>query len=223
MAGPYGGMRGRMTQRSDQFSQQDPRQQYAQPDTEGKEIPAVGEPGSTTRRMDARPDHGEDSYRGSGRLTGRRALVTGGDSGIGRAVAIAFAREGADVAVVHLPNEEEDARETASWVEKAGRKAVTIAADIRDEQQCEQLVERAVRGLGGLDVLVNNAAFQMAQPGGLPDITTEQFDRVVKTNIYGDVLGHEGGPAAPRRGREHHQHRRRSRPTSPRPSCSTTR
>jgi NAD(P)-dependent dehydrogenase (short-subunit alcohol dehydrogenase family) len=170
---------------SDQFTQQDPKQQYAQPDTDGKQIPAVGEPGSTTGRMDVTPDHGEESYRGSGRLTGKKALITGGDSGIGRAVAIAFAREGADVAIVHLPNEEDDARETTKWVEQAGRKAVAIAADIRDEQQCRRLVEQAVTELGGLDVLVNNAAYQMAQPGGLPDISTEQFDRVLKTNLYG--------------------------------------
>jgi NAD(P)-dependent dehydrogenase (short-subunit alcohol dehydrogenase family) len=174
-----------MPQQSDQYTEQDPKQQFAQPDTQGKEIPAVGEPGSTTNEMDAQPDHGEESYRGSGRLTGKRALITGGDSGIGRAVAIAFAREGADVAIVHLPNEEEDARETTKWIEQAGRKALSIPADIRDEQTCQQLVERTVQELGGLDVLVNNAAYQMAQPGGLEDITTEQFDRVLKTNLYG--------------------------------------
>jgi len=174
-----------MSQQSDQYTEQDPKQAFAQPDTEGKEIPAVGEPGSTTDEMDAQPDHGEQSYRGSGRLTGKKALITGGDSGIGRAVAIAFAREGADVAIVHLPNEEDDARETTKWIEQAGRKAVSIAADIRDEQTCQQLVEQAVRELGGLDVLVNNAAYQMAQPGSIEDITTEQFDRVLKTNLYG--------------------------------------
>jgi NAD(P)-dependent dehydrogenase (short-subunit alcohol dehydrogenase family) len=174
-----------MSQQSDQYTEQDPKQEFSQPDTQGKEIPAVGEPGSTTDQMDAQPDHGEDSYRGSGRLTGKKALITGGDSGIGRAVAIAFAREGADVAIVHLPNEEDDARETTKWVEQAGRKAVSIPADIRDEQTCQQLVEQAVQELGGLDVLVNNAAFQMAQPGSIEDITTEQFDRVLKTNLYG--------------------------------------
>jgi NAD(P)-dependent dehydrogenase (short-subunit alcohol dehydrogenase family) len=172
-------------QQGDQYTEQDPKQEFSQPDTQGKEIPAVGEPGSTTPQMDAQPDHGEESYRGSGRLTGKRALITGGDSGIGRAVAIAFAREGADVAFVHLPNEDEDARETTKWVEQAGRKAVAIAADIRDEQTCQQLVEQAAQELGGIDVLVNNAAYQMAQPGGLEDITTEQFDRVLKTNLYG--------------------------------------
>jgi NAD(P)-dependent dehydrogenase (short-subunit alcohol dehydrogenase family) len=170
---------------TDQYTEQDPKQEFGQPDTQGKEIPAVGDPGSTTNQMDAQPDHGEQSYRGSGRLTGKKALITGGDSGIGRAVAIAFAREGADVAFVYLPNEDEDARETTKWVEQAGRTAVAIAADIRDEQTCQQLVEQAARELGGLDVLVNNAAYQMAQPGGLEDITTEQFDRVLKTNLYG--------------------------------------
>jgi hypothetical protein len=134
--------------------------------------------------MDDKPDHGEDSYRGSGRLSGKRAIITGGDSGIGRAVAIAFAREGADVLIAYLPEEDDDARETAQLVEKAGRRAVTVPGDIRDEQQCTTIVERAVGELGGLDILVNNAAFQMAQPGGISDITTEQFDRVMKTNLY---------------------------------------
>ncbi len=174
-----------MSQETDQYTEQNPQQQFSQPDTEGKQIPAVGEEGSTTDQMDAQPDHGEESYRGSGRLQGKKALITGGDSGIGRAVAIAFAREGADVAFVYLPNEDEDARETTKWVEQAGRKALPIPADIRDEQTCQQLVDQAAQELGGLDVLVNNAAYQMAQPGGLEDITTEQFDRVLKTNLYG--------------------------------------
>jgi NAD(P)-dependent dehydrogenase (short-subunit alcohol dehydrogenase family) len=170
---------------SDQYTGQNPAQQYGQPDTQGKEIPAVGEPGSTTPQMDSRPDHGEESYRGSGRLTGKKALITGGDSGIGRAVAIAFAREGADVAIVYLPNEEEDARETTKWVEQAGRKALAIPADIREEQQCQQVVQQTVREFGQIDVLVNNAAYQMAQTGGIEDVPTEQFDRVLKTNLYG--------------------------------------
>jgi NAD(P)-dependent dehydrogenase (short-subunit alcohol dehydrogenase family) len=135
--------------------------------------------------MDSRPDHGEQSYRGSGRLTGKKALITGGDSGIGRAVAIAFAREGADVAVVHLPAEADDARETTRWVEKAGRTALAIPADIRDEQQCHEVVERTVQEFGQIDVLVNNAAYQMNRSGGIEEITTEQFDRVMKTNLYG--------------------------------------
>jgi NAD(P)-dependent dehydrogenase (short-subunit alcohol dehydrogenase family) len=173
------------TGQSDQYTQQDPKQEFSQPDTQGKEIPAVGDPGSTTDQMDTQPDHGEESYRGSGRLTGKKALITGGDSGIGRAVAIAFAREGADVAFVYLPNEDEDARETSKWVEQAGRKAVAIPADIRDEQTCQQLVDQAVQELGGLDVLVNNAAYQMNRTGSIEDIPTEQFDRVMKTNLYG--------------------------------------
>ena len=117
-------------------------------------------PPGTTSAMDPRPDHGEDSYRGSGRLDGKVALITGGDSGIGRAVAIAFAREGADVLISYL-NEHEDARETADWVTKAGRRAVTIAGGVSDEDHCRDLVEQAVRQLGGLDILVNNAAYQM--------------------------------------------------------------
>src|SRR4051812_11613393 len=134
--------------------------------------------------MDPVPDCGESSYRGTGRLTGKRAVITGGDSGIGRAVAIAFAREGADVLISYLPEEEEDARETAQLVEKAGRKAVTVAGDIRDEALCISIIEQAVSDLGGIDILVNNAAYQMAQDGGISDITTEQFDRVMKTNLY---------------------------------------
>ncbi|WP_433719201.1 SDR family oxidoreductase [Actinoplanes sp. CA-051413] len=165
----------------DQYGQQDPQKQFKGPEQQDSEqIPHPG----VTRQMDDEPDHGEDSYRGSGRLTGKRAIITGGDSGIGRAVAIAFAREGADVLIAYLPDEEEDARQTAQLVEKAGRKAVTVAGDIRDEQHCTALVERAVGELGGLDILVNNAAYQMAQPGGITDITTEQFDRVMKTNLY---------------------------------------
>jgi NAD(P)-dependent dehydrogenase (short-subunit alcohol dehydrogenase family) len=134
--------------------------------------------------MGDKPDHGEESYRGTGRLTGKRAIITGGDSGIGRAVAIAFAREGADVLISYLPEEEDDARDTAQLVEKAGRTAITMPGDIRDEAHCTAIVERAVSDLGGLDILVNNAAYQMAQPGGITDITTEQFDRVLKTNLY---------------------------------------
>ncbi|MGP3985933.1 SDR family oxidoreductase [Streptomyces sp. 3N207] len=138
-----------------------------------------------TEAMEPRPDHGERSYRGSGRLTGRRTLITGGDSGIGRAVALAYAREGADVAFGHLPEEENEAQETTRLVEEAGRRAVPVACDIRQEAECRRLVERAVRELGGIDVLVNNAAFQMAQSAGIDDISTEQFDRVVRTNLYG--------------------------------------
>ncbi|GIF18856.1 NAD(P)-dependent dehydrogenase (short-subunit alcohol dehydrogenase family) [Actinoplanes tereljensis] len=158
----------------------DPRSRYPGPALDGGDQ----QPPGLTSAMPDRPDHGEESYRGSGRLTGRVALITGGDSGIGRAVAIAYAREGADVLISHLAEEEADARDTAAYVEKAGRKAVTVAGDIRDEQHCADLIERAVRDLGRLDILVNNAAYQMQQPGGIADITTEQFDRVLKTNLY---------------------------------------
>jgi NAD(P)-dependent dehydrogenase (short-subunit alcohol dehydrogenase family) len=142
------------------------------------------QPPGLTSEMSERPDHGEDSYRGSGRLTGKRALITGGDSGIGRAVAIAFAREGADVLISYLPEEEPDAQDTARLIEKAGRKAVAVPGDIRDAAHCQALIDRALSDLGGLDILVNNAAFQMAQPGGIAEITDEQFDRVMKTNLY---------------------------------------
>lgn len=127
-------------------------------------------------------DHGETSYKGSGKLTGRKALITGGDSGIGRAVAIAFAREGADVLISYL-NEEEDAQETARFVEEAGRKAVLVPGDIQDEAHCKQLIRQAVDELGGIDILVNNAAFQQAHES-LQDISAEELDRTFRTNIF---------------------------------------
>lgn len=164
---------------ADQTTPQDPTEQYDQP--EGSR--AIDHPG-LTKDMDVEPDHGEESYVGSGRLEGRRALITGGDSGIGRAVAIAYAREGADVALSYLDQEQEDAEVTAEWVRKAGRTAVLLPGDIREESTCTEIVERAAAELGGLDVLVNNAAYQMAQENGIRDITTEQLDRVMKTNIY---------------------------------------
>jgi NAD(P)-dependent dehydrogenase (short-subunit alcohol dehydrogenase family) len=134
-------------------------------------------------KMNPRPDHGESSYKGSGRLTGRKALVTGGDSGIGRAAAIAFAREGADVAINYLPAEESDAKEVVALIRAAGRKAVAIPGDIRTEAFCQRLVETAVRELGGLDIVVNNAARQASRDSIL-DISSEQFDDVFKTNVY---------------------------------------
>jgi NAD(P)-dependent dehydrogenase (short-subunit alcohol dehydrogenase family) len=134
-------------------------------------------------KMTPRPDHGETSYKGSGRLAGRKALVTGGDSGIGRAAAIAFAREGADVAINYYPTEEPDAREVVDLIRQAGRKAVALPADIRTAGACEKLVAAAMRGLGGLDILVNNAAYQQSKESIL-DISDEQFDRTFKTNIY---------------------------------------
>jgi NAD(P)-dependent dehydrogenase (short-subunit alcohol dehydrogenase family) len=136
-----------------------------------------------TSKMTPRPDHGEQSYKGADRLLGRKALITGGDSGIGRAVAIAFAREGADVAINYLPAEEPDAQEVAQLIGAAGRKAVLLPGDIRSEAFCRKLVEDAVRAMGGLDILVNNAARQMAQKSIL-DISTEQFDETFKVNMY---------------------------------------
>nr|WP_281244476.1 SDR family oxidoreductase [Amycolatopsis xylanica] len=133
--------------------------------------------------MSPEPDHGERTYRGCGRLTGRSAVITGGDSGIGRAVALAFAREGADVLLSFLDAEEADARKTAALVEEAGRRAVTVPGDVRDEAHCEQIVRRAVEEFGQIDILVNNAAYQMSS-GGILDIDTEQLDRVFKTNIH---------------------------------------
>ena len=136
-----------------------------------------------TSKMTPRPDHGESSYKGSGKLTGRRALITGGDSGIGRAVAIAFAREGADVAIAYLPAEEPDAREVADQIRKAGRKAVARPADIRTEAVCTKLVGDAAAQLGGLDIVVNNAARQVSQTS-IANISTQQFDDTFKTNVY---------------------------------------
>ncbi|TQK42396.1 hypothetical protein FBY35_3797 [Streptomyces sp. SLBN-118] len=138
-----------------------------------------------TGPMDPPPDHGEESYEGHGLLEGRASVITGGDSGIGRAVALAFAREGADVLFTYLPEEAEEARKTSLLVEGAGRKAVAVDCDIREEKQCRALIERAQEEFGRIDILVNNAAYQMSQPDGISAITTEQFDRVMKTNLYG--------------------------------------
>ena len=134
-------------------------------------------------RMQPPPDHGESSYVGAGRLAGRKALVTGGDSGIGRAVAIAFAREGADVAINYLPQEEEDAQAVVALIEKAGRRAVALPGDLRDAAFCRQLVDDAAERLGGLDILVNNAARQ-ASFDSIADIPDDHFDDVFKTNVY---------------------------------------
>ena len=134
-------------------------------------------------QMTPRPDHGETSYKGSGRLGGKRALITGGDSGIGRAAAIAYAREGADIAINYLPAEEPDAREVVELVRAAGRKAVAIPGDLRDEAFCRRLVDEAARELGGLDILVNNAARQQTRPA-IADISSEDFDATMRTNVY---------------------------------------
>jgi len=157
---------------------QDPLTKYPQPPYSNEKQSVPG----TEADMQPKADHGETSYRGSGKMEGRKALITGGDSGIGRAVAIAFAREGADVLISYL-NEDEDARETARYVEEAGRKAVLVPGDIQDEAHCKALIQRAVDELGGLDVLVNNAAYQMAHES-LQDISTEELDRTFRTNIF---------------------------------------
>jgi len=136
-----------------------------------------------TEAMRPRPDHGEESYQGSGRLAGMRALITGGDSGIGRAVAIAFAREGADVAITFLPEEAEDAAETIGWIEQAGRTGLALTGDLREEQANEAMVTAAVERLGGLDVLVLNAGYQ-SQREGLENLPTEELRRVFETNLY---------------------------------------
>ena len=134
-------------------------------------------------KMHPRPDHGETSYRGSGRLSGRKALITGGDSGIGRAAAIAYAREGADVAISYLPQEEADAQEVVQLIRQAGRKAVTLPGDIRDEAFCRDMVQRARQELGGIDILVNNAARQQSHDS-IEQIPSDQFDWTLKTNLY---------------------------------------
>lgn len=134
-------------------------------------------------RMEPRPDHGETSYKGTNRLQGRKALITGGDSGMGRAAAIAYAREGADVAINYLPEEEPDAREVIGLIRAAGSKAIAIPGDIRSEAFCKTLVDRARQELGGLDILVCNAARQQTRPSIL-DVSSEDFDANMKTNIY---------------------------------------
>src|SRR5690606_39144085 len=134
--------------------------------------------------MDPVPDHGEDTYEGTGKLEGLRAVVTGGDSGIGRAVAIAFAREGADVVLSYLEEEQEDAESTAEWIRKAGRTAVLSPGDITEESVCQQVIDAAVNELGGLDILVNNAGTQMARDQSLEEMSTERIDRTFKTNLY---------------------------------------
>jgi NAD(P)-dependent dehydrogenase (short-subunit alcohol dehydrogenase family) len=139
-------------------------------------------PPGLTRLMEPIPDHGETSYRGSGKLTGKKALITGGDSGIGRAVAIAFAREGADVAISYL-NEHEDAEETKKHVEEAGRKALMLSGDIKSEEFCRTVVAKTVAELGGIDILVNNAAFQRTY-ASIEDITEAEWDETFRTNIY---------------------------------------
>jgi NAD(P)-dependent dehydrogenase (short-subunit alcohol dehydrogenase family) len=157
----------------------DPTKKYPTPPYDTTQQPW---PGLASKMMPP-PDHGETSYKGSGRLTGRKALITGGDSGMGRAAAIAYAREGADVAIVYYPTEEPDAQEVVALVKKAGRKCLTIPGDLREESFCAALVEKTVSGLGGLDILVSNAARQ-TQSKMITDIPSDLFDTIVKTNIY---------------------------------------
>jgi NAD(P)-dependent dehydrogenase (short-subunit alcohol dehydrogenase family) len=157
----------------------DPRSQYPKPPFKKQTQPWPG----LARNMDPRPDHGERSYVGSGRLAGRKALITGGDSGMGRAAAIAFAREGADVAINYYPTEEPDAVEVIQLIKEAGRNAVPIPGDLRDEAFCQRLVSEAAQRLGGLDIVVCNAGRQQSKPSIL-DISSEDFDSTMKTNIY---------------------------------------
>jgi NAD(P)-dependent dehydrogenase (short-subunit alcohol dehydrogenase family) len=158
---------------------ENPVEKYPKPPFEKQSQPFPGLAG----KMNPKPDHGETTYKGSGRLSGRKALITGGDSGMGRAAAIAFAREGADVAINYLPDEEPDAREVIALIRKEGRTALALPGDLRDEAFCEQLVKDTVEGLKGLDILINNAGRQQ-QAASLQDITTEDFDATMKTNVY---------------------------------------
>jgi NAD(P)-dependent dehydrogenase (short-subunit alcohol dehydrogenase family) len=158
---------------------QDPTTKFPQPPFKRQSQPWPG----LASQMDPRPDHGETSYRGSGRLLGRKALITGGDSGMGRAAAIAYAREGCDVAINYFPTEEADAQEVIALIKAEGHVAVAIPGDLRDEAFCQQLVAVAVEGLGGLDIVVSNAARQQTRASIL-DVSSEDFDSTMKTNVY---------------------------------------
>lgn len=165
---------------ANQHMMQDPREQYPQPDIPKDQVqPEPGKEGKLTPSA----DHGETTYEGSGRLKGRKALVTGGDSGIGRAVATAYAREGADIAIICLPEEMEDAQETLSLIAAAGKKGVAIPGDIKDESFCKSAVKQVVDELGSIDILVNNAGKQVFVEN-IEDLTTEQFEDTFKTNVF---------------------------------------
>jgi hypothetical protein len=164
---------------NNEVSLNDPRNLFPAPPFAAQPQRAPG----LARKMEPVPDHGEESYRGSGRLDGRKALVTGGDSGIGRAAAIAFAREGADVAIAYLSEEEGDAREVIDLIEAEGRKAVALPGDIKDEAWCCELVEKAASSLGGLDILVINAGRQQYREK-IEELSTDDFDKTMKTNLY---------------------------------------
>ncbi len=168
--------------KSDQYKMQDPTTQYH---SEGFPKQPMDAPG-LAKDMTPKPDHGEDTYRGSERLQGRKAVVTGGDSGIGRATALAFAREGADVVIAYLPEEEDDAKEVLEHIEATGHKGVGVALDLSVEENCQQLIDRAVQELGGIDILVNNAGKQTAVEA-IADLTTEQMEKTFATNVYAMV------------------------------------
>jgi NAD(P)-dependent dehydrogenase (short-subunit alcohol dehydrogenase family) len=156
-----------------------PKEEEPKPNFDQSKIQYPGLSGE----MSPEPDYGEESYKGLGRLNGKVALITGADSGIGRAVSIAFAREGADVVLSYLSEEEKDGAETAKWVEKAGKKAVRVAGDIRQEQHCIDLISYAVKEFGRIDLLINVAGFQNTHDS-IEEFTTEEFDRTFKTNVY---------------------------------------
>ncbi len=160
------------------LTQQDPKEKYPTPpyDNTKQDVPG------RLSEMSPTPDHGENSYKGHGKLEGKKAIITGGDSGIGRAVAIAFAREGADVLISYL-NEDDDAEETAKYIKEAGRKAVLVPGDISEEAHCKAIIEKAVAEFGQIDILVNNAAFQMSHES-IQEISSEEWDYTFKTNIY---------------------------------------
>jgi NAD(P)-dependent dehydrogenase (short-subunit alcohol dehydrogenase family) len=163
---------------SDHLRVQDPTTQFPRPEQPEQQIEHPG----LEHELSPAPDYGESSYRGSGRLEGRKALITGGDSGIGRAVALAFAREGADVAISHLPEEEPDAAATLRVIRDAGRTGISLPGDVTNAGYCRELVDRAAGELGGLDILVNNAAFQMAHEG-LEDLPDDEIEHTFQTNI----------------------------------------
>jgi NAD(P)-dependent dehydrogenase (short-subunit alcohol dehydrogenase family) len=159
-------------------TEQNPVTQYPKPPYNDRQQQV---PGQVTE-MIIKPDHGEQSYKGSGKLSGKKAIITGGDSGVGRAVAIAFAREGADILIAYL-NEDTDARDTARYIEEVGRKCILINGDISDEEKCREIINSALEEFGGIDILVNNAAFQMPRQS-LQEVSSEEWDRTFKTNIY---------------------------------------
>jgi hypothetical protein len=164
---------------TDQYTRSDPRTLHPTPPygEQQQDHPGTGD------QMSPTPDHGEQSYRGSGRLIDTKALITGGDSGIGRATAIAFAREGADVAISYLPEEEDDARQVVKLIENAGRRALALPGDLSQEPYCTQLVGQVAAEFGRIDVLVSNAAYQMSVES-FTEISSEQFDHTMRTNVY---------------------------------------